>query len=277
MKRTKIVCTIGPATHTAEKLTALVHAGMNVCRLNFSHGTHEDHAELIRLIRSVSKKTGVPLTILQDLQGPKIRVGNLPEKGVLLEAGKEVIFTTNEESSSKKIPVTYPMLHKDVRAGQTLLLDDGLLAAKVVKIKGQDVVCEVITGGTLTSHKGLNLPETNTSISAMSDKDRDDVAFGVEQEVDWIALSFVRKAEDVRELRAVIAAAERKQKKSSEVAIRVIAKIEKPEAITAIAEIVEAVDGIMVARGDLGIEMPAAKVPLIQKSLIRRCLLLGSP
>ena len=277
MKRTKIVCTIGPATHTEEKLTALVKAGMNVCRLNFSHGTHEDHAELIRLIRTVSKKTEEPLTILQDLQGPKIRVGNLPEKGILLEAGKEVIFTTNEEGSSKKIPVTYQMLHKDVRVGQTLLLDDGLLAAKVVKIKGQDVVCEVITGGVLTSHKGLNLPETNTSISAMSDKDRDDVAFGVEQEVDWIALSFVRKAEDVRELRSVIAAAERKQKKSGDVPIRVIAKIEKPEAITAIAEIVEAVDAIMVARGDLGIEMPAAKVPLIQKDLICRCLLAGKP
>lgn len=277
MKRTKIVCTIGPATHTEEKLTALVHAGMNVCRLNFSHGTHEDHADLIRLIRRVSKKTGEPLTILQDLQGPKIRVGNLPEKGVVLEVGKQVTFTTSQESSGKKIGVTYPLLHKDVKPGQMMLLDDGLLAVKVIKVRGQDVVTEVVTGGVLTSHKGLNLPETKTSISALSDKDRDDVAFGVEQGVDWIALSFVRSAEDVRELRALVAAAVKKQKKAEEVPIRVIAKIEKPEAVQVIGDIVDEVDGIMVARGDLGIEMPAAKVPIIQKNLVQRCLLQGKP
>jgi pyruvate kinase len=276
MKRTKIVCTIGPATHTQEKLLALVEAGMNVCRLNFSHGTHDDHAELIRLIRAVSKKTGQTLTILQDLQGPKIRVGNLPEKGIALEAGTEVTFTT-AEASGKKIPVTYPHLHKDVRAGQQMLLDDGLLAVRVVKVRGQDVVAEVITGGLLTSHKGLNLPETKTSISALSDKDREDVSFGVEQGVDWIALSFVRSANDVKELRALIANAEKKQKKEVETPIRVIAKIEKPEAIQALAEIVDEVDGIMVARGDLGIELPAAKVPIIQKNLIHRCLLQGKP
>lgn len=277
MKRTKIVCTIGPATHTQEKLTELVHAGMNVCRLNFSHGTHEDHAELIRLIRAVSKKTNEPLTILQDLQGPKIRVGNLPEKGVLLEVGKQITFTTTEEAGGKKIPVTYPMLHKDVKVGQTMLLDDGLLAVRVAKVRGQDVVCDVITGGTLTSHKGLNLPETKTSISALSDKDREDVVFGVEQGVDWIALSFVRCADDVRELRALIAQVEKKQKKTSDLPIRLIAKIEKPEAITNIAEIVDVVDAIMVARGDLGVELPAAKVPVIQKNLIHRCLVAGKP
>lgn len=276
-KRTKIVCTIGPATHTIEKLTALVTAGMNVCRLNFSHGTHEDHAELIRMIREVSKKTKQPLTILQDLQGPKIRVGALPEKGVLLEVGKTVIFTTGEEAPGKKIPVTYPGLHKDVKTGQALLLDDGLLAVKVTKIRGQDVVCEVVTGGLLTSHKGLNLPETTTSISALSDKDREDVVFGVAQDVDWIALSFVRSPDDVKELRALVKEAERRQKKTSGVAIRLIAKIEKPEAITHLSEIVAEVDGIMVARGDLGVELAAAKVPFIQKDLIRRCLRAGKP
>ena len=256
---------------------ALVEAGMNVCRLNFSHGTHEDHAELIRLIRSVSQKTGEPLTILQDLQGPKIRVGELPEKGIMLEVGTEITFTTGKGAPPKKIPVTYSMLHKDVRPGQMMLLDDGLLAVRVTKVRGQDVSCEVVTGGTLTSHKGLNLPETKTSISALSDKDRDDVAFGVEQGVDWIALSFVRSPTDVKELRSLVEAAERTQKKSSDIPIRLIAKIEKPEAIECLADIVDAVDGIMVARGDLGIELPAARVPLIQKSLIRRCLNAGKP
>ncbi len=277
MKRTKIVCTLGPATHTEEKLIALVKAGMNVCRLNFSHGTHEDHAELIRLIRAVSKKTGEPLTILQDLQGPKIRVGSLPEKGILLEAGKEVIFTTSEKLTGKKIPVTYPALHKDVKAGQMMLLDDGLLAVRVLKIRGQDVVTEVITGGLLTSHKGLNLPETKTTISAMSDKDRDDVVFGVAQHVDWIALSFVRSAADVHELRELVESEEAKLSHKLQMPIRLLAKIEKPEAVACLDEIVEAVDGIMVARGDLGVEMPAAKVPLIQKDLIHRCLHAAKP
>ncbi|MBP7134691.1 pyruvate kinase [Patescibacteria group bacterium] len=277
MKRTKIVCTLGPATHTEEKLIALVKAGMNVCRLNFSHGTHEDHAELIKLIRAVSKKTGEPLTILQDLQGPKIRVGALPEKGILLEAGKEVIFTTSEKLTGKKIPVTYPALHKDVKAGQTMLLDDGLLAVRVLKIRGQDVVTEVVTGGLLTSHKGLNLPETKTTISAMSDKDRDDVVFGVAQHVDWIALSFVRSAADVHELRELVESEEAKLPHKLQMPIRLLAKIEKPEAVACLDEIVEAVDGIMVARGDLGVEMPAAKVPVIQKDLIHRCLHAAKP
>lgn len=265
-KRTKIVCTIGPASHDEEKLIALVNAGMNVCRLNFSHGTHEDHALLIKTIRQVREKTGEPLTILQDLQGPKIRVAELPAEGVMLEAGKEVIFTTGE-STLPKIGVTYPNLHQDVHPGERLLLDDGLLSVKVLRVDGQDVVCEVIDGGKLTSHKGLNLPETKTSISAMSDKDRDDVKFGVEQKVDWIALSFVRSADDIHELRKVI----------NDPSIKVIAKVEKPEAVEHMDEIVEAVDGIMVARGDLGIEMPAEKVPLIQKELIKKCLAVAKP
>lgn len=278
MKRTKIVCTIGPSCATVEKLTALVQAGMNVCRLNFSHGTHENHAQLIKAIRTVCKNTGEPLTILQDLQGPKIRVGDLPEEGILLKAGENVIFTTDTSAKPpKKIPVTYPKLHQDVEAGQQLLLDDGLLAVRVLSVKGMDVTCRVETGGKLTSHKGMNLPETHTTISAISEKDREDLEFGIEQGVDWIALSFVRSAQDIRELRRLIADYEKKKKIKRDAPIRVLAKIEKPEAVEAMNEIIAEVDGIMVARGDLGVEMPAAKVPIIQKRLVQACLLAGKP
>jgi|SRR5688572_6838929 len=267
MKHTKIVCTIGPASDTVESLVKLVEAGMNVCRLNFSHGTHDQHAELIKRIREASEKTGEPLCILQDLQGPKIRVGEMPEAGVELVAGKPITFTSGKGEIPKKIPVTYPNLHEDVKAGQHLLLDDGLLEVIVKSVKGEDVNCEVITGGILKSHKGLNLPETVTKISAISDKDKDDIAFGVLQGVDWVALSFVRKADDVRELRKLI----------GDPGIKVIAKMEKPEAIINMDEIIAEVDGIMVARGDLGIEMPAEKVPVIQKELIAKCRLAGKP
>lgn len=276
-KHTKIVCTIGPSCHTLEKLVELVEAGMDVCRLNFSHGTHDDHAELIRLIRKASKATGKPLAILQDLQGPKIRVGDVPKEGVTLKKGEDVIFTTGKAKPPAKIPVTYPMLHKDVRPGQQLLLDDGLLSVEVLKIKGQDVVCRVTQGGLLTSHKGLNLPQTKTSISAISEKDRDDLRFGVEQGVDWVALSFVRSAEDLKELRRLIQCYERETGVVVDAPLKIIAKVEKPEAVESLEEIVAETDAIMVARGDLGIEIAASKVPLVQKRLIHACLEAGKP
>ncbi len=276
-KRTKIVCTIGPASDSIETLTALTEAGMNVCRLNFSHGTHENHAELIKRIRQVRDVSGEPLSILQDLQGPKIRVGELPEEGVMLVAGKPIVFTSDAGEIPKRIPVTYPNLHEDVKAGQRLLLDDGLLEVVVKSVKGKDVTCEVITGGKLTSHKGLNLPETETKISAITDKDKDDLIFGVAQGVDWIALSFVRSAEDIRQLRALIQTEEKKLAKPREIPISIIAKIEKPQGVEKMDEIIAEVDAIMVARGDLGIEMPAEKVPVIQKDLIKKCLALGKP
>ncbi|HVM90561.1 MAG TPA: pyruvate kinase [Verrucomicrobiae bacterium] len=266
-KRTKIVCTIGPASQEVEQLVALAEAGMNVCRLNFSHGTHEEHAELIKRIRHVRELTGEPLTILQDLQGPKIRVGVLPDDGVKLEAGKTIIFTSGKGNIPKSIPVTYPNLHEDVKAGQHLLLDDGLLEVMVKGVKGDEVTCQIITGGILKSHKGLNLPETKTSIPSITDKDKDDLAFGIRQGVDWVALSFVRSADDIRQLRGLIGNAP----------IKVIAKMEKPEAVTNMDEIVAAVDGIMVARGDLGIELPAERVPIIQKDLITKCLAARKP
>ncbi|MCC6563457.1 pyruvate kinase [Candidatus Uhrbacteria bacterium] len=276
-KRTKIFCTIGPASDSIETLTALTEAGMNVCRLNFSHGTHENHAELIKRIRQVRDVTGEPLSILQDLQGPKIRVGEMPEEGVELVAGKPIVFTSDKGDIPKRIPVTYPNLHEDVKPGQRLLLDDGLLEVLVKSVKGKDVTCEVITGGKLKSHKGLNLPETETKISAITDKDKEDLVFGVAQGVDWIALSFVRSGEDIRQLRALIQAEEKKLAKPREVPIGIIAKIEKPQAVEKMDEIIAEVDAIMVARGDLGIEMPAEKVPVIQKDLIKKCLALSKP
>ena len=276
-KRTKIVCTIGPASGDAQKLLALVNAGMNVCRLNFSHGTHADHAALIQRIREIREQTGEPLAILQDLQGPKIRVGDLPKEGVKLEIGKRIIFTTGAADIPEKLPVTYPRLHEDAKVGQTILLDDGLLSVKVTAVQGNDVICDVVNGGVLTSHKGMNLPETKTMISALSEKDREDVKFGVGQGVDWIALSFVRSAEDIRELRALIQSETQAQKIADETPIRIIAKIEKPEAIEHFDEILDAVDGIMVARGDLGIEIAAERVPILQKEIIRKCLDAAKP
>lgn len=277
-KRTKIVCTIGPSSDTKEKMIALTKAGMNVCRLNFSHGTHEDHAKLIARIRETAKETGEPLTILQDLQGPKIRVGELPKEGVVLNTGSEAVFTTGIPNIPETLPVTYDRLHEDVKPGQIMLFDDGLLSAEVVRVDGQNVHVKMTHGGTLFSHKGMNLPETKTSISAISEKDRDDLRFGVEQGVDWVALSFVRSAEDVRELRAMIAEDEKElQRTQVHAPIKIIAKIEKPEAVEQIDEIINEVDGVMVARGDLGIEIPAAKVPAVQKMIIAKCLAVAKP
>ncbi|MBI5654770.1 pyruvate kinase [Candidatus Uhrbacteria bacterium] len=279
IKRTKIVCTLGPASNTAEQIGELVKAGMNVARLNFSHGTHEDHAKMIEKIRAISREMEEPIAILQDLQGPKIRVGELPPEGVTLKTGDKVVFTTGEADIPRKLPVTYAKLHEDVKPGERLLFDDGLLAGRVLSVQGQDVTCEIIDGGVLLSHKGMNLPETAVSASAMSDKDKDDVKFGISQNVDWVALSFVRTAKDIFDLRFLIKQYEEELDIESGIdhPIRIIAKIEKGEAVENIDEIIEAVDGIMVARGDLGIEMRAEEVPLIQKRLIDKCLAAAKP
>ncbi|MDO8622235.1 MAG: pyruvate kinase [bacterium] len=269
-KRTKIVCTIGPASESKAMLTRLVRAGMNVCRLNFSHGEYAWHAKAIKTIRAVAKATGEPIAILQDLQGPKIRVGNLPKEGVVFRQGKSITLTTAATVyRGGKIPLTYRSLHSDVKAGHRILFDDGLLEVRVTKVHGRDISCQVITGGILTSHKGMNLPNTVIDIPALTAKDRKDVAFGVQNGVDWIALSFVKHARDVELLRALIAKLGGKQK--------IIAKIEKHEAISNFSSILHAVDGIMVARGDLGVEIPAAEVPLRQKEIIERCRAVGKP
>jgi pyruvate kinase len=272
-KRTKIVCTIGPASANEEILRAMVEAGMNVARLNFSHGTHESHAELIALIRRVAEELNHPVAIMADLQGPKIRVGKLPDEGVTLERGGEFVVSTAEDPALPRVGTTYKLLHKDVAPGDRLLLDDGLMEVKVTRVEGQDIVCEVIHGGLLTSHKGINLPTATLSIPAITEKDEADMRFAVEHGVDLMALSFVRNAKEVYDLRYMIKEHEATlpAERLSEFPIRLITKIEKHEAVANIKEIIEATDGIMVARGDLGIEMPAEEVPLIQKRIIDAC------
>jgi len=278
-KRTKIVCTIGPASHEPAILEKMVKAGMNVCRLNFSHGTHDDHAKLIKAIREIGKKTGRPIAILQDLQGPKIRVGVLPDEGVMLNKGDTVVFSTDPKAKLPKIPVTYDKLHEDVKAGDVILLDDGLIDVRVVSVAERDITTEVANGGKLTSHKGFNLPTATLQIPALTEKDIEDAKFGVAQHVDWVALSFVKNAKEVYDLRYILKAEEMKLGKqhSYEQPIRIVAKIEKHEAVKDIDEIIEAVDGIMVARGDLGIETPAEEVPLVQKMIIEKCRAAAKP
>ena len=277
-KRTKIVCTIGPASSSPEMLAAMIRAGMNVARLNFSHGTYEAHAEMIRRIRETADEVGETVAILQDLQGPKIRVGVLPPEGVVLRSGSNVVFTTGEASvDGLRLPVTYERLHEDVKAGERILLDDGLLSAKVREVRGRDVVCEVIDGGTLTSHKGVNFPDSALMISSVTEKDKADLAFGVAQGVDFVALSFVRSAEHVREVRELLRSAEAAAGARHETPIRIVSKVEKREAVEAMQEIIEVSDAIMVARGDLGIEMPAERVPIVQKQLVSACRKASKP
>lgn len=279
-KRTKIVCTIGPACSSPEMLRAMIAAGMNVARLNFSHGTYEDHASLIRTVREAAEAENATVAILQDLQGPKIRAGELPAEGVTLVAGGTVTFTTGKASVAElRLPVTYERLHLDVKPGERILLDDGLMSAKVREIRKRDVICDVVDGGLLTSHKGVNFPDSHLKVSPLSEKDREDLKFGVAQHVDFIALSFVRSASEIAELRALIAEAESAPgfERRSVAPIGIIAKIEKREALEDFEAILKASDGVMIARGDLGIETPVEAVPIVQKRLVARCRAAAKP
>ncbi len=270
--KTKIVCTLGPASKDVRTLTRMGRAGMDVVRLNFSHGTHEDHERLIRNVRLAEKQSGKRFTLIQDLQGPKIRVGNLPEKGVRLAKGATVVFTTSSSPGEEEIPVTLARLHRDVKKGEVFLFDDGKMEGRVSRVVGQRIHVEVVRGGVLLSHKGLNIPESHLRIPALSEKDRKDVRFGVKMGVDYVALSFVRSAEDVRALRRMLDTAGSAGKR-----IRIIVKIEKREAVDRFDEILRRTDAVMIARGDLGIELPAQEVPVIQKDLIERCRRSGIP
>ncbi|OGL73730.1 pyruvate kinase [Candidatus Uhrbacteria bacterium RIFCSPHIGHO2_12_FULL_60_25] len=271
MKRTKIVCTIGPACDTVATMVALGKAGMNVARLNFSHGTYASHASLLTRLRKAERSLDQPFGILQDLQGPKIRVGDLPKEGVKLVDGKPVVFTTSARPVRGDITVSLPGLHHDVKRGERLLLDDGLLECVVRRIEGRRIHCEVIHGGTLTSHKGLNLPGTKLRIPALSKKDLADAAWGVAAGVDFIALSFIRSPNDVLDLRRIL------NRTKDGKHIMVVGKIEKQEAIDRFDDILPLLDVVMVARGDLGIETPAPKVPVIQKQLIAASRSAGKP
>lgn len=255
-KRTKIICTIGPASNTPTKLRSMIKSGMNVARLNLSHVTHVDHKRLIRTIRAAAKASREPVAIIGDLQGPKMRVGDLPAKGIKLIKGKIV-----------EVPVTYPKLYKDVKKGHRVLLDDGLMEGQCVGGRVGYLKFKVVNGGTLISHKGMNFPDSTLSVSAITDKDKIDAKFAVEQGLHYVALSFVTDPKDVKRMRRILSAAAKKGQPLP----KIIAKIEKHEAVRRFDKILKEVDAVMVARGDLGIEIPAEQVPLVQKDLIDKC------
>jgi pyruvate kinase len=269
--RTKIVATVGPACDTYEKLLDLVKAGVNVFRLNFSHGSHEDKLKIIEHIRNINKAEPYNIAILGDLQGPKLRVGEIENNALPVVAG-DILTFTNEKlvGNIDRIYVSYPNLHEDVKVGNVIMIDDGKLEVKVVDIaKNNDVKVEVILGGVISSKKGINLPDTKISLPALTEKDLADLEFIIEQKLDWVALSFVRSVKDIVILRSKL-----DEKKSK---TKIIAKIEKPEALVNIRDIIVESDAIMVARGDLGVELPVEQIPLIQRQLVRKCLHRGKP
>jgi pyruvate kinase len=299
-KKTKVVCTIGPASESVRTLEKMIRAGMNVARMNFSHGSYEDFEKQIRNIRTASKNTGIPVAIMQDLQGPKIRVGELPEKGILLKNGASVVLTVRpalstppalsypraqsssfEPTASSKlvtsskpatpatIPVQYKNLPRDVKKNDRILLCDGMLELRVEKIAGTDITCRVVTGGLVQTHKGINVPTASISANPITDKDKEDLIFGLKNDVDYVALSFVKNAKNIAELRDLI--------RHHRGRAKIIAKIERHEAIKNMEEIIHEADGVMVARGDMGVEIPPEKVPVIQKKLIRMANLHGKP
>jgi len=263
MRKAKIVCTVGPASSTEAALRELVREGMDVARLNFSHGTHAEHARHMAVVRRAAAREGRTLCILQDLQGPKIRTGRLKtRRPVTLKAGARLTITPRDlPGTSSLISTTFPTLAREVEPGARILLSDGLIELRVRALHGEDVECDVVNGGLLGESKGINLPGTVVRVPALSEKDKKDLAFGLKNGVDMVAVSFVRTAQDVKEARRFIAA--------HHSSVPIIAKLEKPQAIEHLEEILEAADGVMVARGDLGVEMPAERVPVIQKKIIR--------
>ncbi|HEV2832291.1 MAG TPA: pyruvate kinase, partial [Hanamia sp.] len=271
IKRTKIVATLGPACDNYDSMVELVKAGVNVFRLNFSHGTQEDKARVIKIIRKINESLPFNIAILADLQGPKLRVGEIENNALQINPGDKLTFTNTKCIGTKEeIYVSYPNLHKDVVPGNLIMIDDGKLEVKVMNIlPNNNVEVEVVMGGILSSKKGLNLPDTKISLPALTEKDLNDLDFIIEQNVDWIALSFVREVKDIIGLKDIL---KKRNSKS-----KVIAKIEKPEAVINIRDIILESDGIMIARGDLGVELPIEKVPLIQKEIIRKCMHRAKP
>ncbi|MGB3189282.1 MAG: pyruvate kinase, partial [Limnoraphis sp.] len=270
--RTKIVATIGPASRDANTLKQMVVAGMRIARLNFSHGSYEDHAETIKMLRQVSDDLDIQITLLQDLQGPKIRVGQLPDGAVELITGESLTLVPIDEynNQTNTISIDYPSLAEEAEPGAQILLDDGLLELKIEEISGKAVKCKIIEGGLLKSRKGVNLPSLILQLPSMTEKDIQDLEFGLSQGIDWVSLSFVRRAEDVRHLKTFLT-------EHGAEHIPVMAKIEKPQAIENLEAIINECDGLMVARGDLGVEMSPEKVPLLQKHIIKLCNQKGIP
>jgi pyruvate kinase len=272
MNKTKIVATVGPSCSSYEMLYELMKAGVNVFRLNFSHGTHEKHGEVVTHIRRLNEEFGYNTAILADLQGPKLRIGEVENNELHLIPGQQILFT-NEKcvGNAQRIYVSYPNLHDDVEVGQQILVDDGKIELKVVAIDHhkKEVLLECPLGGTLKSKKGINLPNTKISLPCLTEKDLIDLDFIIEQKLDWVALSFVREPKDIFDIKKIIV-----EKNSL---IKVIAKIEKPEALEHLREIILLSDGVMVARGDLGVELPVEQIPLIQKTIIRKCIHRAKP
>jgi pyruvate kinase len=261
--KTKIVATVGPASSSKEMLRALLKEGVDVFRLNFSHGTHDDHLKVINNVRELNEELGTSVALLQDLQGPKIRVNDV-EPGVELVAGQELTITTHQMMGNREIVSTsYERLPKDVKVGDMILIDDGKIELKVKEVRGEEVVSTVIYGGPLKPRKGINLPFTKVSAPSLTEKDLKDLEFGLKHKVNWVALSFVRKAGDIESLREII--------NQHQSVTRIVAKIEKPEALENIDAIITATDAVMVARGDLGVEVWMEEVPMIQKMLVEKC------
>lgn len=271
LHKTKIIATVGPASNTYEKLLALVEAGVNVFRLNFSHGTHNQHLEVIEHIHRINKDFPFNIAILADLQGPKLRVGELEEGSLVLHKDDEFFFTNEKRIGNKDgIYISYPDFYKDVRIGEKILLDDGKIEVLVIEITAEKQVrVKVITPGILLPKKGVNLPDTKISLPSLSDKDLADLDFIISQQIDWVALSFVRRPEDVTELRSIL-----KEKGSK---AKIISKIEKPEALEHLRDIILASDAVMVARGDLGVELPLEQIPMIQKTIVSKCIHRAKP
>ncbi|HRS94629.1 MAG TPA: pyruvate kinase [Candidatus Latescibacteria bacterium] len=270
IRRTKIVCTIGPQTASIEQLRALVDAGMNVARVNFSHGTHEGHRSVIRAVRALRGQYGEPVGVLADLSGPKIRLGKLPGGSCRVETGQTIILTCDTGGNcGDRFPINYPYLSEDVKVGDSVVMNDGDVSARVTEVRGGDVVCVVEDGGMLGDNKGVNFPDSALRVDAITEKDRRDVRFALEEKVDFLALSFVRRPEDIVSLRGLVAGGSHTP--------RIIAKIEKREALENFDAILAEADGIMVARGDLGLETELARVPMVQKDLIARARAAGKP
>ena len=271
LHKTKIIATVGPASNTYEKILALVEAGVNVFRLNFSHGTHAEHQKVIEHIQSINKDFPFNIAILADLQGPKLRVGEIDGGALDLKEGDEFLFTNEKCMGTREgVYLSYPNFYQDVRIGEKILLDDGKIEVLVIEITADKCVrVRVLNPGILLPKKGVNLPDTKISLPSLSEKDLHDLDFIISQNIDWVALSFVRKPDDIHDLRRIL-----KEKNSN---AKIIAKIEKPEALEHLREIILASDAVMVARGDLGVELPLEQIPMIQKNIIRKCIHRAKP
>ncbi|MDE6897684.1 MAG: pyruvate kinase, partial [Lawsonibacter sp.] len=271
MRRTKIICTLGPAVDDVDMIRTLIRTGMDAARFNFSHGSHPEHLERLNRLKAVRDAMGRPVATILDTKGPEIRIKGFESKSITLEPGDPFTLTTEDVVGNQGwVSVTYPQLHEELCPGQEILIDDGLVAIRVERIEGTNIVCTVENGGTLSANKSINIPGIHIQLPALTEKDVADIRFGVENDFDFIAASFVRRAADVEAVRAVL-------HECGGDGVRIIAKIENQEGVDNLDEILEVADGIMVARGDLGVEIPAARVPILQKQMIRKGLQQGKP